>query len=270
MSKESVANLAVKSSLETTVQEVLDILEADDGKSFEEKKAAMIEHLSLSQDAELSEILVDRAIAEKNDRELKNDFWNAGVVTCADSSIILRRVDASDREGFLSLQRKYSVLRSMLEEESYCTLVWNEHQEDKALMLTIEKSGEYLGYCGIKNTSQDPWEIAIELQPQWTKQGIGGHALSAMLDAIKARLGVNEFRVRIDPGNSASQKVFERLGAVPNGISKLLLHDPSIIEKCEEENLHLIDDAVIALAEKFGVEPRKLLSHVLEYTLTWS
>ncbi len=270
MSRESVAELAVKSSLETTVQEVLDILEADDGKSFEEKKATMIEHLSRSQDAELSEILVDRAIAEKNGLKLKNDFWYDGVVTCADCSIILRRVVASDREGFLGLQREYSLLKSMLEEESYCTLVWNEHLEDKALMLTIEKNGEYLGYCGIKNTSQVPWEIAIELQPQWTKQGIGGHAIAAMLNAIKTRLGVTAFRVRIDPGNTASQKMFERLGAVPNGISEFIVHDPSLIEKCEEENLHLIDGTVIALAERFGVEPRKLLSHILEYTLNWS
>ena len=40
-------------------------------------------------------------------------------------------------------------------------------------------------------------------------------------------------------------------------------------QKCEEENLHLIDEDVIALAQKFNVEPRKLLSHVLEYKLVW-
>ena len=37
----------------------------------------------------------------------------------------------------------------------------------------------------------------------------------------------------------------------------------------EKENLNLIDAATVALADKFGVEPRKLLSHVLEYTLSW-
>ena len=78
-----------------------------------------------------------------------------------------------------------------------------------------------------------------------------------------------EFRVRIDPGNQSSQKLFERLGAVPNGISSLFLQEEELQQKCEEENLHLIDEDVIALAQKFNVEPRKLLSHVLEYKLVW-
>ena len=45
MDKETFAEYAVKSSLETTLQEALDILDADYGKSFEEKKEALIKHL---------------------------------------------------------------------------------------------------------------------------------------------------------------------------------------------------------------------------------
>lgn len=269
MNKESVAELAVKSSMESTIQEVLDILEADDGKSFEEKKAAMIKHLS-SKETELSEILVDRAIMEKNGLQIKTEFWRSGIVTSPDPNMVLRDVEDADRDGFLSIQLEYSPMKSMLSEEVYRDMIWREHCEDRAMNMSIVKEGTYIGYCGIKNTAQKPWEIAIEIRRDWTKNGVGPVAISAMLDAIKTRLGITEFRVRIDPGNSASQKMFERLGAVPNGISEYIVHDPSIIEKCEENNLHLIDDAVIELAEKFGVEPRKLLSHILEYTLTWS
>lgn len=53
-------------------------------------------------------------------------------------------------------------------------------------------------------------------------------------------MGVKKFRVKIDADNYASQRLFEKLGAIPYGI-----------------------------AEQFGVEPRKLLSHVLEYELNW-
>jgi len=158
----------------------------------------------------------------------------------------------------------------MLKEEAYCDMAWNEHVEPKALMLTILKDGTYIGYCGIKNTAQKPWEIAVELLPQWTNQGLGYTAIATMLDAIQKRLGETTFRVRIDPGNRASQKLFEKLGAVPNGISEFLIHDQAALEKCEEDNLQHIDDQLIALAAKFGVEPRKLLSHVLEYTLEWT
>ena len=160
-------------------------------------------------------------------------------------------------------------MKSMLKEESYCDMIWNEHLEPKALMLTITKAGTYIGYCGIKNTTQKPWEIAIELLPQWTNRGIGRIAIPAMMAAIYERLNEMEYRVRIDPGNVPSQKLFEKLGAVPNGISEFLIHDQDSLKKVEEDNLHLIDEDTITLAAKFGVEPRALLSHVLEYTLIY-
>ena len=59
-----------------------------------------------------------------------------------------------------------------------------------------------------------------------------------MMDAIAMRLGVSRFRVRIDPGNRASQKLFEKLGAKPNGVSEFLIHDQAALEKVEEDNLH--------------------------------
>ena len=44
---------------------------------------------------------------------------------------------------------------------------------------------------------------------------------------------------------------------------------PDILRLFEEKNLHRITAEMTALAETFGVEPRKLLSHVLEYRLHW-
>ena len=155
----------------------------------------------------------------------------------------------------------------LLKEESYRNLLWNEHVVLKALMCTIEVNGEYAGYCGITDTAKEKWEIAIELLKAWRKKGIGYAAVSRMLSEIRQRLAVCEFRIRIDPGNTASQKLFEKLGAVPNGISEFLLHGEDELARCEEENLQYLDDNMVALAEKFGVEPRKLLSHVLEYRI---
>ena len=269
MDRERVKDYAIKSSLESTVQEVLDLLEADDGKPFEEKKAAAVNLLRKSKDAPLAEALVDFAVADTVGKTTKEKFWDAGTISCLNGSLILRKVEEVDRDGYIGLQKSYNLRKSMLKEEAYCDMVWREHQEPKALMFSIIKDGQYIGYCGIKNTSQEPWEIAIEILPDWTNQGIGRIAVAGMLDAVKARLGINQFRVRIDPGNHASQKMFEKLGAIPNGISEFLIHDKATLEKCEEGNLHLIDADTISLAGKFGVEPRKLLSHILEYSLPW-
>lgn len=158
----------------------------------------------------------------------------------------------------------------MLKEEAYRNMLWNEHIEYKALMFSIIVNNEYVGYCGIKNTTHEQWEIAIEILNEWKHKGIGYKAISVMLDEIKNRLNVSEFRVRIDVKNYPSQKLFEKLGAEPNGISEFMLHGESDIIRCEEENIYMIDNRMLELAKKFNVEPRRLLSHVLEYKLAWN
>ena len=105
--------------------------------------------------------------------------------------------------------------------------------------------------------------------PDKVHQGIGFTAIAAMLNELKERLWVNDFRVRVEPTNYASQRLFEKLGAVPNGISELWIHDKDAIEQLESENQHLINDDLVAAAKKLSVRQQQLLSHVLEYTLKW-
>ena len=62
-------------------------------------------------------------------------------------------------------------------------------------------------------------------------------------------------------------KMEHKIGAVPNGLSTFWLYDEELIRECEENNMHLIDEQICKVAEKFEVEPRCLLSHVLEYKL---
>ncbi len=196
------------------------------------------------------------------------DFWRSGEIIAANRLTLRKRLPA-DKENFFKLKRCYSSLSSRATDESSLNKLWEVHTRDVVLPFTIEQNGEYLGYCEINDTTQLPWELSIELLPQKTRQGIGAAALRAMLDEIKLRLGITEFRVRIDPNNVASQRLFEKLGAVPNGLSVPLPLDPELLERVEQKNFHFINDHTLALAQKFGVEPRKLLSHVLEYKLVW-
>ena len=145
--------------------------------------------------------------------------------------------------------------------------MWEGHNDDTSIVFTIEKDEEYVGYCAIKDIAKIKWEISIELLRKFHRQGIGYTAISMMLDAIKERLGVSEFRVRIISDNIASRKLFEKLGAVPNGISEFLIHNKKDIDEFEEMYMHTITDDLREVAKQFNVEPRKLLSHVLEYKL---
>lgn len=264
-----IGEFIIQDGLDSALNEVLNILDADDGKSFEEKKESVLRFLRKGTSS-FSEPLVNIAADDISSEQIKNAFWHAGRIECCETGIYLRAVEEQDRSRYLSLQRVYNAMRHMLKEPKYCDMVWNEHTSSKTLMLAIIKDEQYIGYCGINNTTQEPWDIAIEIDPNWTNHGIGSIVLPAMLNAIKVRLGVTGFRVRIDPGNTASQKLFEKLGAAPNGISEFYIHDQEVLEKIEEDNLHLLNEHFNALAAKFHVEPRKLLSHALEYTLLWS
>jgi len=176
-----------------------------------------------------------------NDAKIaKNKFWQHGEQIVVGEQLLLRPVKDSDREGFLDLQRQHSPFKKSLEVKRNCDLIWDEHRTSEAITLTIEFEEQYVGYCSVNSSSRMPWEISIELRSEWTKQGIGRLAISAMLNAVKTRLGVDVFRIRIEPTNTASQNLFEKLGAVPHGISELWVHDQKILEEVEEKNLHLI------------------------------
>jgi len=214
--------------------------------------------------------LIDIATSDEIGKKVCQKFWELGECIVAENNIVLRRVQESDKDIFIELQKENNIVKSMLKEEAYRNMLWNEHIECKTLMFSIVVNNEYVGYCGIKNTACEQWEIAIEILSKWKNKGVGFRAICSMLDEIKNRMGVSEFRVRIDTENYPSQRLFEKLGAEPNGISEFMLHEETDIHRCEEENMYLIDERMKELAKKFNVQPRKLLSHVLEYKLVWN
>ena len=269
MKNQSLAANGMKISIEDSIHKVMDIIEKEDGRTFEEKKKEAINFLKDKENTLLAERLIDIATYDEIGKKIYKKFWAMGECIITENEIILRKVQDSDKDIFIELQKENNIVKSMMKEEAYRNMLWNEHIEYKALMFSIVVDNEYVGYCGIKNTTHEQWEIAIEILNKWKHKGIGYRAISIMLDAIKNRLNVSEFRVRIDAENYPSQRLFEKLGAEPNGISEFLLHEEADIRRCEEENIHLLDERIQELAKQFNVEPRKLLSHVLEYKLTW-
>ena len=269
MKNQSLAANAMKISIEDSIHKVMNIIEKEDGRTFEEKKKEAINFLKDKENTLLAERLIDIATNDEMGKKIYKKFWAMGECIITENEIILRKVQDSDKHIFIELQKENNIVKSMMKEEAYRNMLWNEHIEYNALMFSVIVDNEYAGYCGIKNTTHEQWEIAIEILNKWKHKGIGYRAISVMLDEIKNRLNVSEFRVRIDAENYPSQRLFEKLGAEPNGISEFLLHEEADIRRCEEENIHLLDERIQKLAKQFNVEPRKLLSHVLEYKLMW-
>lgn len=131
MDKSEISKDVKKNIVNMVLQDALDILDADDGKPFEEKRAAVIELLTQKDNTEASQLLVECAIADKEGSEIKTAFWKFGFIIPASETIFLRPVEPNDRASFLSLQSTNSLLQSMEEKEPFLDLVWREHNEDK-------------------------------------------------------------------------------------------------------------------------------------------
>ena len=265
--KKSVTQNSEKYIREALVQDVLDFLNADDGKTFAEKKESVLDYIQNWSDSSHTETTEAFAQKEWLGEAINREFWEKGQEIQVGNGITMRRVQSSDCEGYFAIQRAYLVTAPMLKEPTYRNMLWEEHISSKRLTLTILYHGSYIGYCGINNLLKEPWEIGIELCPEWTGRGIGYGTVSKMLEEIQKRLEKDTFMVQIEPRNIASQKLFEKLGAVPDGVAANWTENQMAILRCEEDNLDQIDEELIRIAQKFNVPPRKLLSHVLKYSL---
>lgn len=247
-------------------KELLAILDADDGKTFSEKKMSLMDYLRKCRDEPIANVCTGSKMEEEEtDRKLQ--FWKCGECLDAGNGILMRNVQDVDREGYYRVQRAYSVVKDTLKNPEFFQMIWKEHTKSECLPVSILIKGEYVGYCAINDLNQKPMEIGIELLPEWTGQGIGFAAVSTLINEVHQRLGECTFCARIDPRNEASQCLFEKLGAVLDGVVPLWKGFQKVVERAEEENVEQIDGYLKKTAEKFGVPPKKLLSHVLKYKL---
>lgn len=232
------------------LRKTLEILGDDeDGMSFDEKKKVVESMLKNDYGAAKKMI-----IAECSEYQVTELFWRTGNIVSPDGRIILRKISEADKEKFLELQYENALIPFMFREEKFQNDLWEEHLEQNALRCSIvyAETDEYIGYCGVKNLSDSMWELEIELLKKWTHQGIGYMAMREFLDTVVYNTDVSEFRIRVNPDNYASQGLMRKLGAVPNGVSELLLHDEEAIRRCEEENMGCIDDRLKEVAVEFG------------------
>ena len=65
MDSEKMASFAAKAEMDTMLQTVLELMDSDDGKDFEEKRKEAIEFLSQKKSRNVAEILVDLAIDDQ-------------------------------------------------------------------------------------------------------------------------------------------------------------------------------------------------------------
>lgn len=201
----------------------------------------------------------------------KNNLFDREGILAEDDVIYLKKISATEYEGYQELLREDPDYKKKVKEyPQYMSGLWKDYKDKKKLTCSImrKEDAAYLGYCGIKNLCADTWEVSIELLKRHISCGYGYRALSLFLDTLKRKTGVTVYRSRVKGNNYICQGLMEKIGALLNGISSFYpCNIPEVQKRMEEEYGNLIDDRAIEIAKKFGVEPKKLLSHVLEYKI---
>ena len=182
--------------------------------------------------------------------------------------VFLKAVSEEDKDYMLQVSYECSLLKWEFKDEAFREMLWEEFTDENAenYGIFIKKTGEFVGYCEIKNITKEIPELVIELLEKHRRKGYAYQALSLLMKRFYEITGKNVFRSRIDVDNYASQALHRKLGAIPNGISEVLLPRETLI-KFQDFFEKLVDDNMRELAVEFGVNPVELLGHVLEYRI---
>lgn len=174
-----------------------------------------------------------------------------------------------DCENYIRLQKEVSPFRHMFDDKDYCDKSWSDMFEEGRLPYAITEAehGDFCGYCAIKNIKQDKPEIEIELLEKFRGCGIGYAALCELIRVIAEEHRVRKFTYCADSDNYASQALVSKVGGKPNELKRFFFLRENEVKSFEEENMDMIDNKLEKVAASFGVEARKLLSHVLVYTI---
>ncbi|MCI9596749.1 MAG: GNAT family N-acetyltransferase [Firmicutes bacterium] len=200
-------------------------------------------------------------MAEQKDLEM--------IVQSVRQDIRLRPLTDADRTSYIELQKELSFSKELYNKESIVKNTWKDMLSENSRRFAVvdAETKAFCGYCGIKDIRKRMLEIEIELLERYQRKGIGYHALASMMKSIAAEYGTEAFMSRVEPDNYASQKLMEKLGGKPNGTRLDIRIEEEDAAAFEERYQSLIDDNIRMVAEKFQVEPQRLLTHVLLYRI---
>lgn len=218
---------------------------------------------------------ISAAVPREEGRRAVWDFSaeKAQTILVEDEKIIIRSIQLADADFYMSVRAQYSMMyravihMGKVDNES---VLKTDVYKPEVFYCVIEdaKGATPVGYIAITDTRREIWEIAIEIDGQFIRRGFGLRSIRLFLNEIHRITGCSEYRALVETDNLPSQMCFEKLGARLAGLcSGPVLKSEDEKWRFEENNLNLIDDSMKKLAARLGVEPRKLLSHVLDYRI---
>lgn len=263
------------------IREIRDNLRKKATKDILEHSLQVIEDAIKQKDETISKEMILDLITELEDsikaenpvnmittKRMVNRLPKCGELFAEDSKIRLSVISDAEKDHYMNVSYECSAVKGAFRNSDYVEDLWEEFLNKNAFVCSIydRETDEYIGYCSIKDLRQEYLELAIEEKEAYRNQGYGTRAICLFTVKLTELLGDRFYRVRIDIDNYASQKLFKKVGAYPNGISEFLLTGKEL-EKFREENINLIDEKMRKVAEEFCMDAEDMLGYVLEYLI---
>lgn len=186
-------------------------------------------------------------------------------------TFILKPLSEEYYDSYIKTRAEYAFNRNFYLNPDRREFILSEFKGEEAFFLAVTRKidNEYIGYVGIKNTRKKLWEFCVELLPEYCNQGYGFAAVKLFLKKVSQIIknDKKQFVALVETDNIPSQKLMRKLGGKLVGICDVIFHDDDRAKQFEEEHLDEITDHMTELAAELMVEPRKLLSHILEYRI---
>lgn len=209
-------------------------------------------------------------------QKMSGKAWNfneekSEPIFAADDTLLLKPLNEEYHDLYIKTRAAYAYNSGFYLNPKNRSVATCELRQEESLFMAIlrQKNSAYIGYIGLKDTSKNLWEFCIELLPEYCNQGYGYNAVKVFLKKVSEITGNDkqQFMALVEVDNIPSQKLMLKLGGRLIDIYDFLFHDEERAEKFEEEHLDEITEHMIELADELMVEPRKMLSHVLDYRI---
>jgi RimJ/RimL family protein N-acetyltransferase len=148
-----------------------------------------------------------------------------GFVALTTDRLLLRRFDLGDAEDFFAYRSDAGVTRFQgwkpenVEEMRHFIAGQAEIAPDTPdtwfqLAVCLRAGGELIGDCGLRFPLRETWqaEIGYTIAPRHQRRGYALEAVRALLAFLFDTLGKHRVYASLDPRNTASVRLLERLG----------------------------------------------------------
>ncbi len=175
--------------------------------------------------------------------------------------LVLRQVTAGDTDAIFRMMADPSVTRYLgrapftkLDEAAQRVQVFESEFQSRsglAWAVTQRADGQFMGICRYTHfyTYHARAEIGYLLSRQWWGQGVMPEAVSAAVGFGFTRLGLHSVQADIDPANTQSRRLLEKLGFVQEALFRESFYIP------HEERFS--DSAVFSVLESAWVDRAK-------------